>query len=501
MVRTAIRACRALTGIDLSGCTQWHRFLEIHYRRQETHTKPARTETTVIFLPDVWSVMPTASEFPQLEKEYADALEVKLHPELVKPKEEEEAKKEGSEPMVKGKQIRNVFSAFNLVGFFWYHLKETTDSKTDDSEEPAEATDEANNEAVAEEGSGEEGGRKPTPWSDLDVKSMKVNELREELDARGLNSKGLKSQLAGRLQKALKEEQEAAAEAEAAKEQSEAAAAAEEEEKEEKGKAAEGEDGAEKAGEEASSAAEGKETKEDAEMEVVEVKKKEGGGEEVEEVRKEEEQPKPLDEKQKSALRSAYKFPTSPCGLVHPNPKAKSGKFDCATMSLSLLLDYRSDDNKEGTFEVSLFAELFNEMLSRDAGFRLYRAVMDAPTEKAREEKKERKEKEEKEKEKEGGDDGGSSAADTPASAEESPAATPSLSSKKSDDDGAGTGKKKMVTVDKDLLLACSYFDLSHSGYFETKDLEDIISTASLNLSRAQIKKLVSKVCLFFNCV
>ncbi len=36
LVRTAIRACRALTGIDLSGCTQWKRFLEIHYRRQET---------------------------------------------------------------------------------------------------------------------------------------------------------------------------------------------------------------------------------------------------------------------------------------------------------------------------------------------------------------------------------------------------------------------------------------------------------------------------------
>ena len=62
LVRTAIRVCRALTGIDLSTCTQWHRFLEIHYRRQETSTKPARTETTVIFLPDIWSVMPTPNE-------------------------------------------------------------------------------------------------------------------------------------------------------------------------------------------------------------------------------------------------------------------------------------------------------------------------------------------------------------------------------------------------------------------------------------------------------
>ena len=34
LVKTAIRTCKALTGIDLSGCTKWCRFLEIHYRRQ-----------------------------------------------------------------------------------------------------------------------------------------------------------------------------------------------------------------------------------------------------------------------------------------------------------------------------------------------------------------------------------------------------------------------------------------------------------------------------------
>ena len=67
LVRTAVRACRALTGVDLSGCTQWHRFLEIHYRRQETSSRPARTETTVIFLPDVWSVMPTRAEYIDTE--------------------------------------------------------------------------------------------------------------------------------------------------------------------------------------------------------------------------------------------------------------------------------------------------------------------------------------------------------------------------------------------------------------------------------------------------
>ena len=40
--------------------------------------------------------------------------------------------------------------------------------------------------------------REPTPWQQLDVKTLKVTDLREELEARGLNSKGLKSQLVGR---------------------------------------------------------------------------------------------------------------------------------------------------------------------------------------------------------------------------------------------------------------------------------------------------------------
>ena len=44
------------------------------------------------------------------------------------------------------------------------------------------------------------------------------------------------------------------------------------------------------------------------------------------------------------------------------------------------------------------------------------------------------------------------------------------------------------------LLLGASYFDLSHCGYIETKDLEDIFVPLQLDLSRAEIKKLVSKL-------
>ncbi len=63
----------------------------IYFRRQETSSKPARTETTVLFLPDVWSLMPNAEEFSKLEESYAEALNIRLDPELASKKAEEQA--------------------------------------------------------------------------------------------------------------------------------------------------------------------------------------------------------------------------------------------------------------------------------------------------------------------------------------------------------------------------------------------------------------------------
>lgn len=47
-----------------------------------------------------------------------------------------------------------------------------------------------------------------------------------------------------------------------------------------------------------------------------------------------------------------YVLPDEPTIVVHPNWAAKNGKFDCSVMSLSVLLDYRVEDNKEHSFEV-----------------------------------------------------------------------------------------------------------------------------------------------------
>merc|ERR1712150_173308 len=206
----------------------------------------------------------------------------------------------------------------------------------------------------------EEGGNaeqvNPTHYSELDPKNMKVADLRRELECRQLSSKGLKSQLIARLTKAIKSEQE--------KEEQEAAEHVEEEEE----KPEENQD------------------------------KEEVDSREEEKKKKEEEERKKKEEREKVARERRYTLPDNPTVLVHPNPTAKGGKFDCTVMSLSVLLDYRPEDNKEHSFEVSLFAELINEMLMRDFGFRIYKSLITAPDKK--EEEKEKKDKE-KEKEKE----------------------------------------------------------------------------------------------------
>ena len=309
LIKTAIRVCRALTGIDLSNCTQWHKFLEINYRRQESSSKPARSETTVIFLPDIWSVMPTSDEHNEAKTLYEKALESKINPQPVKIDEPVEEQPKENE--------------------------ESKDDQVDNSEDPVQEgipekdpdEDGNNDETKADEE--EDSGLTPTPHQDLDIKAMKVVELRQELEARGLDTAGLKAILADRLQKAIEDEKD--------KEETEAGEAENEASEITDEPATETENATEKMETESENVVQ------DAELMVLDstntvekyaakfAAKKEAKMAVVKE----------LDEKQKYALKSAYKFPSESSILVHPHPKAKSGKFDCTVMSLSVLLDYR----------------------------------------------------------------------------------------------------------------------------------------------------------------
>ena len=61
-----------------------------------------------------------------------------------------------------------------------------------------------------------------------------------------------------------------------------------------------------------------------------------------------------------------YVLPDEPTIIVHPNWAAKNGKFDCSVMSLSVLLDYRVEDNKEHSFEVRQQSHTQTLTLSED---------------------------------------------------------------------------------------------------------------------------------------
>lgn len=53
-----------------------------------------------------------------------------------------------------------------------------------------------------------------------------------------------------------------------------------------------------------------------------------------------------------------------------------------------------------------------------------------------------------------------------------------------------------MVTHNKELLMAFVYFDQSHCGYLLERDLEEILYTLGLHLSRAQVNKTYTLICL-----
>lgn len=69
-----------------------------------------------------------------------------------------------------------------------------------------------------------------------------------------------------------------------------------------------------------------------------------------------EEEKKRQEELERQRRERRYILPDEPTILVHPNWAAKNGKFDCSVMSLSVLLDYRLEDNKEHSFEVRINA-------------------------------------------------------------------------------------------------------------------------------------------------
>jgi hypothetical protein len=65
LIPAAIRHVREQLQLDLSPCTRWYRFLEIHYHRVVPNTVPAMVarDITVIYVPAVWDLIPSMEDF------------------------------------------------------------------------------------------------------------------------------------------------------------------------------------------------------------------------------------------------------------------------------------------------------------------------------------------------------------------------------------------------------------------------------------------------------
>lgn len=228
--------------------------------------------------------------------------------------------------------------------------------------------------------------------------------------------------------------------------------------------------------------------------------------------RKKEPQPVKLTEKERQNLERWYTMPKEPHVLVHPSRTAKSGKFECSVVSLSVLLDYRPEDTKEHSFEVALFAELFNDMLARDFGFKIYselaRLARKANETAAAAAETAKKDGTAAAAGAADGKSGRSEQGGETSNGEDSKASTEKGKDEKEQNDRKRRRRSvednhrskpepepaRFHTVLPELLLAFAYFDITQCGYIFEKDLLELIYSLGLNLSRSQIRKTVGDV-------
>lgn len=376
---------------------------------------------------------------------------------------------------------------------------------------------------------------KKTHWSELQVKSLKVAELREQLEARGLDAKGVKNTLAQRLQEAVDAEKaseenggeavkslddivmtdEVSAdpeinpddlvvkdEVDEKMDTNEVEATEEQEKPEEEAKVEESK-------------------AEEPKVEEPKVEEKPAyTKEEKEEYKKELDKFEKSKKERKSALERHFVFPKDPTVFVYPNKTAKSGKFDCRSVSVQSLLDYRIDDNKEAAFEVFLFAEAFHEAIDRGFAFDVYNtlnSVYDKEAERKRrdealtkvekvetpmETEEVAKVEEEKpvveedndviiiEDDKPVEENGETKKEDKRDEKKESKKEKSVVKEEKSDP----RSNFKAVVNDVNTFMAFCHFDQNICGYLADRDVEEILHSIGMNISRATAQRLIRKV-------
>ncbi|GAX85276.1 hypothetical protein CEUSTIGMA_g12695.t1, partial [Chlamydomonas eustigma] len=184
--------------------------------------------------------------------------------------------------------------------------------------------------------------------------------------------------------------------------------------------------------------------------------------------------------------------PTDPTLLLRGR-HTKDDKVRTVSISLHGLLDYDRDDSEEATVELSLFAELFQDMLAREFGFNIYQALVRQKeiSEKLQVADKDHKRKREADSKlsvSASGADSKRSRTDSSASAKAADVSKEPLKQDSKWEEKAGANKK--LKVDSILLLAFRYLDRTGCGYIKTDDMRRFLHQLGLDLSYRAVKEL-----------
>lgn len=177
-----------------------------------------------------------------------------------------------------------------------------------------------------------------------------------------------------------------------------------------------------------------------------------------------------------------FTFPEQPTVLVYPSKTAKNGRFDAKVSSLFTLLEYRLDDSKEASFEVFVFVESVREVFDRIYGFNIYKtleSIHDPETFASK-----RKE----------------ALVEALKAAEESEKSEENVDSEKKKeinfaemDETDLLSRFRTLVNNVDLFSSFAYYDKNSTGYLQDRDLEDILLSIGVRLSRGDIARILKR--------
>lgn len=171
-----------------------------------------------------------------------------------------------------------------------------------------------------------------------------------------------------------------------------------------------------------------------------------------------------------------------PCLLVTTKADRK-GRPQSQTISLDGLLDYDDSDTLEETFEVSLFAELFKDMLHQRFGEEVLQLLKNLPELVSADKKRKRADKDDRSSKKPKAE----LEKQEEAVALDATAAAPAVA-----EEGVKAEEKRKLKEEE--LAAFQFFDRSSHGYVRVELLEGVLHSLGQNLSLAEVKQLLVKL-------